>query len=99
MSVLELMLDDDDDEQSEASAQLRVGYREVSLTVNGVPVADPHRALMACRGKIRHVQVFVFGDRIEFLMMLRFDKESETLRVPPEYLRVLTQEDDGADER
>jgi hypothetical protein len=91
MSALELMLDDDDDERSEeASAQLRVGYRDVSLTVNGVPVADPQRALMACRGKVRHVQVFVFGDRIEFVMMLRFDREADTLRVPPEFLRVLS---------
>ena len=52
-------------------------------------VADPQRALMACRGKVRHVQVFVFGDRIEFVMMLRFDREADTLRVPPEFLRVL----------
>ncbi|HWL85066.1 MAG TPA: hypothetical protein VNO21_04655 [Polyangiaceae bacterium] len=94
MSVLEQLLDrDDDDEPSdEASAQLRVGYRNVSLTVNGVPVADAQRALMACRGQIRDVQVFVFGDRVEFFMMLRFDREADTLRVPPEFLRVLTAE-------
>ena len=99
MSVLELMLDDDDDERSEeASAQLRVGYRDVSLTVNGVPVADPQSALMACRGKVRHVQVFVFGDRIEFFMMLRFDREADTLRVPPEFLRVLTGAENGSND-
>ena len=33
----------DDEKSEEASAQLRVGYRDVSLTVNGVPVADPQR--------------------------------------------------------
>ena len=93
MSVLERLLDtDDDDDRSEASAQLRVGYRDLSLTVNGVPVADPKRALMACRGKIRDVQVFVFGDRVEFFMMIGFDREADTLRVPPEFLRVLTAE-------
>jgi len=99
MSVLEHLLDDDDDERSdEASAQIRVGYRNVSLTVNGVPVADPQRALMACRGKIRDVQVFVFGDRVEFFMMLRFDREADTLRVPPEFVRMLTAEKGSNDD-
>jgi len=99
MSVMEQLLDDDDDdERSEASAQLRVGYRHLTLTVNGIPVADPQRALMSCRGKIRDVQMFVFGDRVEFFMMLNFDREADTLRVPPEFVRVLMGPEKGQNE-
>ncbi|WP_394826455.1 hypothetical protein [Pendulispora albinea] len=93
MSGIELV-HDDDDEHAEASAQLRVGYRDLTLTVNGVPVADPQRALMACRGKVRDVQMFVFGDRVEFFMMVNFECEADTLRVPPEFVRALSGTDD-----